>query len=424
MNEVSPACTNPAPTGELPRLIALGFSARALARALRPLTGDLASLDHFGDQDLVDMCDSWLSPQAWNQTPSALREIIAELHSLPKPEERGTGSPGDQLLLGGGTENWPELVEALHQNFKVLGPSPSQLSQLRNLDAWQRWATQSGLRFPPTQTTSIPFDSRAQDASGAGPASEGWLVKSLRSSGGLAVRDFAVGFPAAATDYLQQRIEGRSLGATCILTPNGSYVLGVTESFSSRDWPAPGEYLYRGSWGEIQVPDPTRDQLRRLAELVHADTGLLGWLQMDFIEDPAGDLWLIEMNPRWTAGMEVLFDCGTNPACHHLLAWGFEIANRLALMPKEHRPIVCAKAVTYTQRAIRLSPHCLSQLHALPREFFSDIPSTHMTAADIAPGQPLLTVRSWTPQTDDPASDKAILLEHLYALQEQALGIL
>lgn len=424
MTEVSPAKTKRNQNGGKLPLIALGFSVRALAQALRPLTDKLAGLDHFGDQDLIDACDSWLGHQSWDQTPETIREIVSELRTLRWAAIGGADSWRARVLLGGGTENWPELVAALHQNFEVLGPCPMQLSQLRSVENWRRWAADSGLHFPSTQLPPRETPTHSQPGFSSAPESKTWLAKSIRGSGGLGVRDFDTSVSFSSADYLQHKIEGRCLGVTCILEPSGSSFLGATEAFSSREWPAPGEYIYRGSWGEIQLCEQTIAKVQQLANLVHAETGLLGWLQMDFIEDPAGDLWLIEFNPRWTAGMEVLLDCGTNPALHHLRAWGCEPEASSLLAPEVPRPITCAKAITYTPREVTLNGEAIEKLHALPRDHFADIPATQMTAAVISTGQPLLTVRSWTPQTGNPAKDKAMLLEHLNALREQALGIL
>lgn len=424
MTEVSLAQPNQNQAGGVPGLIALGFSVRALAQALRPLTNHLAGLDHFGDQDLADVCDSLLCPQSWSQTPETIREIICELRTLQPTDNFRADAAGDRILLGGGTENWPELMEALHQNFRVLGPTPEQLEQLRSLDAWRNWAADSGIRFPATRTCRLGADAKSLTNREQHSPTGNWLLKSIRSSGGLGVREFTTGHAFSDADYLQEKIEGRSLGVTCILEPSGCSYLGATEAFSSHDWPAPSEYIYRGSWGKFQLGEPTLAAVQQLANRVQTETGLLGWLQMDLIEDAAGDVWLIEMNPRWTAGMEVLFDCGTNAAVHHLRAWGVEAACPSPLTPADSRPITCAKAIIYTPKEISFRQETIEKLHALPREHFSDIPSTQMTGAAIPPGQPLLTVRSRTPQTNNPASDKTVLLEHLNALQQQVLSIL
>jgi hypothetical protein len=106
-----------------------------------------------------------------------------------------------------------------------------------------------------------------------------------------------------------------------------------------------------------------------MAARIGRDLQYRGWLQADFIEDAEGRLWLLEINPRWSAGMEVLHVCrrsnANSPLAQHLEAVGFSSAPFLtdvatdeaidedtdgrssAVASTDYRPRLLAKAILY-----------------------------------------------------------------------------
>lgn len=424
--------------------IVVGFSVRGLAEATAAAARPPLAADRFADHDCQLAAEQVVRLKQWGGNVQNTSEFLSELF-------RAGADAQSQVLLAGGMENWPELVELLHQHFTVLGPTADQLRLLRSPQRWQRWAEQSSIAFPET------FFPQAQDehsqsasnwlikplhlASGWGqplyvkqPASN-WLSKPLRSAGGTAIKWSSHASPEA---YWQRHVAGRSLGVYCVLHRDGSaQLLGATESISATQWPGPSEFIYRGSLGPIRLPQHHCRQIVELCRLIQRETELLGWLQLDFIEDHAGDLWLLELNPRWAAGMEVLFLAGINPVEHHCRAWqaeadapgiasadatptGGPAASTAAELPCQ-REISFGKAIVYASRELVLTRQCIESLHNLPRDNFADLPS-HQLIADgqsthvVSGGEPLLTVRASGPHDT--------LLEQLARLRETALATL
>ncbi len=224
--------------------------------------------------------------------------------------------------------------------------------------------------------------------------------------------------------YWQRAIAGRSLGVYCNLGSNGQVdLLGATESLSAQQWPGPSEFIYRGSLGPVRLTDTQRQQVLRLCHVIHATSGCRGWLQIDFIDDAAGELWLLELNPRWAAGMEILFLAGINPVVHHCRAWQNEINFshvNLTMETSDHTEAHFAKGVVYADRELTLTPERIERLQRLPRASFADLPSQFTVQSEsnskfVGCGEPLLTVRS--------RGSPEKLIEQMLRLRETALRL-
>jgi predicted ATP-grasp superfamily ATP-dependent carboligase len=355
------------------------------------------------------------------------------------------GMDNCRILLGGGTENWPQLVNLLHRSYRVLGPTVAQLAQLRSRGFWKLIAQNSGIGFPDTAVCSPPDSARS---------GESWLQKSSASAGGQAVSRIARrevselhvvqddSGNSECRSYWQREVIGRPLGAHFILYPDSVLLLGITESLSALDWPGPTEFIYRGSWGPVSLDKSRAHCLNRMADQVRLRTGLLGWLQCDLIEDLAGQLWLLELNPRWAAGMEVLQRVGINPVNYHLQAWGESSAAGMAgewptnarvpsVLPLPSRR--AAKAVIYAQRDLALTQERIDRWHSLPGLHAADLPvdrplSDELTdrrgaqyPLEIKAGHPVLTVLAQdSPQATECATRRRLLAE-LHAWRTQAM---
>ncbi len=432
------------------------------------------SIDHFADQDCREASAGWLAIEAWG-SPNLPAELEPFLLSsspaaspsqptkccVPTPPSEALGFPSSKCcvptqlaLLGGGTENWPELIDWLSRHCKLLGPTANQMQLLRQTENWQRWCAPigwrsasgnlgtgfsnatsvdaTGIRFPETLWQPLVNSSRL--------AEDLWLCKPRHAAGGHAISTTSPSSPPPEQHYYQRRILGHPLGVTCILQPQGRvHVLGATSSLTETQWPGPSEFIYRGSIGPTELSYQQHQQISSLCQTIQRDTGCRGWLQLDFIEDPYGQLWLLELNPRWSAGMEVLLRSGLNPVAFHLAAWGYgsgisgvrgHDTGSCATGFVGHDSESCVttysatscwgKGVVYADRELRLTKEKILRLQALPRDNYADLPALDIIPPDqpvlvLRPGQPLLTVLS--------CSAPQQLLEQLHQLREVALEI-
>ncbi|RMF41402.1 MAG: hypothetical protein D6753_09665 [Planctomycetota bacterium] len=456
-------------------LCAVGFSARSLVQSIRRANIDVVAIDHFCDQDLCALADDVFRIPSWCTSPcsaptrtgnSPLLEVDRQMAAwVAKNENQPLPS-----VAAGGVENFPALVEVLQRHGPFLGPPPELMRDLRSVETWKILAAESGLRFP-TTVASHEWD-RIEGRLQAGR----WLLKPENGAGGLGIQLLTGPAPSVTERrlpcddrmgdqpaFLQEFIPGRPLGVVLIVhgpsqgggkgtvpaatavgaAPEGcgglrslatdsgdssgsgptdgeavqagspySTVLGVTESWAAADWPGPRPFIYRGSWGPIPLPRNAMDRLLRLGDLLYQRFGVLGMMGADVVLDPAGDMWLLELNPRWTAGMEVLSDTGCNPVPWHLAAWAprlvgcDSLASRLRHVPPSPTSTpggLAAKAVVYAPAQVHVDQNAAAGLAALPGDQVCDLPRPLSAGHPITfdAGHPLCTVKATIRTTED-----------------------
>ncbi|MEY4565736.1 MAG: hypothetical protein RLY14_706 [Planctomycetota bacterium] len=334
------AVKDPKQTVEFPQfLVLLGSSVRAMAQSCHYLNIPVWAVDQFADSD----CRAVAS----RITQKELQEITVA--DFPKDLRLA-------FLPGGGIENHPTLAEQLADTFAWCGLSGDQLRAIRELENIFPIARQCGIKTPATFFFSKGADSldyERFDFENLQPNQ--WLWKSSQSGGGLGVSDIETWdvlkylLTIRAEGYLQESIRGEAFGATMILSRQGepewigaSRLLtagnplpnsllwenagenpGRTQIPSSRrtDYP----YLFGGAIGPVPLPQAVIDRLLSFAKQCHQHFGIRGWFQVDFILNQQHDLWLLEINPRWSATMEIYErTTGRSLVSPHLNAWGIE----------------------------------------------------------------------------------------------------
>jgi predicted ATP-grasp superfamily ATP-dependent carboligase len=195
-------------------------------------------------------------------------------------------------MYTGGLENYPRLVARLARLRPLWGNSAEVLSRVR--DPWRlsRALAEAGLAFPPL----------ARSAAGGQ-----WLVKPLRGSAGLGVRRATAGDlrERPRRTILQQFIEGASCSALYVAAGGRAVLLGATRQLLGSDFGLTSEFLYAGSIGPLVLRPDEHAKLQRLGDLLAEQFRLVGLFGIDFIRTPA-EIWLLEVNPRYTASVEIL----------------------------------------------------------------------------------------------------------------------
>ncbi len=357
------------------RVAVLGYSVRSLAEAVSDLGYEVLAIDHFNDQDtsLVAQC---VSIPNW---PQGIDEVIQR-------------NAIDTVLLAGGMENLPELVSSLCDRGLLQGMDRTSLLACRSIESLRQLVHGTGINFPESRDCKPRVD----------PAK--WIWKPYASSGGLGIRS-AVDTSDNPFGYWQKFIQGSSIGVYFVIFPDGPQYCGATESLSGEDWPGPKPMIYRGSLGPIDLPESYVSDLTELAMRIYSSTNYRGWLQMDLVETTDAQLYLLEINPRWTAGMEILRIAElTNMARLHLQAIRFDSTTSLESL-KNHSHWA-AKAIFYAPHELRFWFDSKAEFirHAMTR--LKQDPTCHRyeVEADIAdiphvdqvflPEQPVFTVRT------------------------------
>jgi uncharacterized protein len=348
-----------------PNIIVVGASARAVAfSALRAGMRPYA-IDLFADSDLADACPA----VKIERYPSDFERAMAHAPQIP-------------WMYTGGLENYPDLVDRMAALRPLLGNGAGVLREIRNPELLSARLASAGFTMPEIRSSPPESGSEKQ-----------WLLKPRRSSAGLGIRraNSADRRVAAKNSYFQQFIPGASRSAVFVAQNGDCELLGVTSQHSGVSGLSDEPFLYAGSAVfDSQAGESSR--LKELGEVLTRDFALRGLFNVDYVHD-GRQIWPLEVNPRYSASMEVLeYSLGKNILALHLAE--FESSPQFSLgFSRSPRPRHVVKRIVYAARACTVTPG-LNQLRSawnvearLPS--LADIPRS---GDRILRGQPVATV--------------------------------
>jgi predicted ATP-grasp superfamily ATP-dependent carboligase len=268
-------------------LIVLGASARAAAWSAIAAGFAPSAIDLFADRDLAAVCPAI----RLTRFPSDFAKALA-------------AAPRAPWLYAGGLENHPRLVDRLARIRPLLGNGGDVLRRVRDVQHLADAAQAAGWSFPQTVTDRSP-------AAGAKatrqPGDKTWLLKPRRSGGGLGIR-----FASAADwrspprgTFLQEYIEGETASAVFVAAGGRAMLLGATRQLVGRDVGIVRPFLYAGSLGPLALEAIEQEALATLGNTLAGRFSLVGLFNVDFVR-AASRLWLLEVNPRYSASIEII----------------------------------------------------------------------------------------------------------------------
>jgi predicted ATP-grasp superfamily ATP-dependent carboligase len=154
--------------------------------------------------------------------------------------------------------------------------------------------------------TPVPVSGLSGRAA-ATPTQGRWLLKPLRSSGGIAIR-FAEEDEWTKPRrgmYLQEHVAGEAASAVFLAAGGRSALLGATRQLLGQDFGLGQPFLYVGSLGPLVLNRREADALASLGAALASRFTLRGLFNVDFVRTPRG-IWPVEVNPRYSASVEVL----------------------------------------------------------------------------------------------------------------------
>lgn len=348
-------------------IIIVGASARAAAfSALRAGLKPYA-IDLFADSDLCAACEA----VKIDHYPSDFAKALAVAPAAP-------------WLYTGGLENYPRLIEHMAATRPLFGNPADVLRQVRDPELLAARLRSAGFSVP---------DSRL-----AAPADDGtgnrWLRKPRRSSAGLGIRWHHAGNARrdGGREYYQKYIPGASCSAVFAASRGVREFLGATDQQSGVSGLPEQPFLYAGSAGPRILSAEEEEQLKRLGEVLARDFGLRGLFNVDYVHD--GQLiWPLEVNPRYSASMEVLeYALGRNLLARHIEGFGLRFPADLDFFVRRASRFA-AKGIVYATKDCRVTQH-LEKLRDAWNEqplvpCLADIPRI---GDHIRRGQPVATV--------------------------------
>jgi len=197
-------------------------------------------------------------------------------------------------LYTGALENYPALVAQLAHEAPLLGSAPATLPAVRSPLQLTQALNNANLLFPETRTSC---DGLPRDGS--------WLSKTGRGSSGSGVCLLEGSGKDASGGFFQRRVAGVPCSVTLVADGKSSKLLGVVRQLVGEPWTGAAPFQYCGCIAGYEWPAAVLEEIQKIGQVLSRTFGLLGLIGVDLVID--GDaVWVIEVNPRYTASVEVI----------------------------------------------------------------------------------------------------------------------
>jgi predicted ATP-grasp superfamily ATP-dependent carboligase len=264
------------------RVMIFGASTRAAAQSaaragLRPICAD-----HFADEDLFEFAE--------------VLPLSLYPHGLLRA---AAGRPPLPWMYTGALENQLGLLKKLAVMRPLLGNSADVVARVRDPIKVARALTDAGIRALQVCRQSEPP-----------PRDGGWLLKPLRSAGGRGIRvwDESAALPSESRrepSYFQERAIGEPHSALYLATSVQIVLVGVSRQLIGESRLNAGPFAYCGSIGPVELDESLERQIAYCGQVIGSRFSLRGLFGIDFVVDAKAVAWLTEVNPRYTASVEI-----------------------------------------------------------------------------------------------------------------------
>jgi uncharacterized protein len=364
----------------------LGASVRAAAESAKRAGFAPTAADLFADADLQACCPSVRVDRYPHDFPAILEQ-----------------TPAAPWMYTGGLENHSRLIERMEQCRPLYGNGGAALRRVRDPYQVTRALARRDIAVPAVQSSpdGLPLDGT-------------WLRKGRHSSGGLHVAPWQntvasspgaaarSGDDSAAGVYFQQRIAGVACSAVYLASARRAVLVGVTEQLLGGSLARAGnseegnahaaEFQYAGSLGPLPLDGAQRGRFAEIGRVLADEFQLVGLFGVDCVL-ASGVPWPVEVNPRYTASVEIFERAWNLP----IVGWHVAACRDRALpvAVPDGSPQLWGKAIVYAQRDFqfdeRLAKHVQRLAAATPAgcPLLADIPTT---GSQIAQKWPVLTV--------------------------------
>jgi len=253
----------------------VGASARAAVHSLARAGFAAWAVDLFADRDLACVASCRVCP--FSEYPGALPYLAARF-------------PPGPVLYTGGLENYPNIVAELALSRELWSNPPAVLEAVRDPFRLSVALTEANLTFPALVPPGSPC-----------PMSGRYLRKPLRSAGGLGIRFAQPCEPADDSHYFQEFIDGVSMSALF----RDVTLFGISEQLIGEPGFHAAPFAYCGNIGPFPAGGELVARVEALGRVVATAFGLRGVWGIDFMLK-ADVPYMVEVNPRYTAAVEVL----------------------------------------------------------------------------------------------------------------------
>jgi uncharacterized protein len=274
-------------------VLVAGVSTRAVAESAAKAGFEVTALDAFGDLDQHPSVHSLALPHdadggfTAHAAARAAREIECDAAAYLSPFENHPRAV-DALMAGPST--------SLRASRALWGNPPDVLRRVRDPFLVAGSLRRQGFATP---ITRVDVTDEAKE----------WLLKPFRSGGGQAIRRWSAGTRVPESHYAQEYIDGIPASIVFVAAGGRAIALGISHQLVGEAAFGADGYRYCGNLLASSDDDVlTRrvvDSAIALANHVTKEFGIVGLNGIDLIVRD-GVPYPIEINPRWSASMELV----------------------------------------------------------------------------------------------------------------------
>lgn len=309
-------------------VLIVGVSTRALAESASRAGYSCVSVDAFGDLDQKSRVEN-----------VGLWRDLGRRYSAAAAVDIGRRSAAVSAAYVANLENHPAAVRRLALGRQLLGNTPATLVRARDPVAVADVVRRAGGRVP---LTLLPDETRHASAGVR------WLRKPRRGGGGSGVKKWRPGAPVGPHELVQERIEGVLASVAFVADGQRAVLLGMSTGLAGDPAFGARGYRYCGSLYPFSADRALLDRMSAIAGAVTEAFGLVGLNGIDFVLRE-GEPYVLEINPRYSASMELIERGGRLSVFEaHVAACG------RALPPEGPAPMpeVLGKAILYARREV------------------------------------------------------------------------
>jgi predicted ATP-grasp superfamily ATP-dependent carboligase len=261
-------------------------------------------------------------------------ELIPALEIL----SRGRAPAG--VVCGTGFEDRPEVLAAIAERWTLVGNRPGVVARVKD-----------PMEFADLCRAGVIPHPEVSYARSADP--QAWLVKRRGGAGGHHVTPPAPETAAAPGRYFQRRMPGTPVSAMFLADGRRATVLGFSAQWAS---PTPTQpYRYGGAVAPTVISPTLAADLSEAIRRIMAAVPLVGLNSADFLVQ-SDDWWLLEINPRPGATLDIFEPEGGSLFARHVAACGGVLDSRPAMRKSAKAAAAQAAGIVYAERDIPVPP--------------------------------------------------------------------
>lgn len=343
------------------RLLILGASVRAAAQSAAAAGYEVIAADQFADRDLREICP--------DSRPMKYPEGLLEFAMTVEP---------CAWMYTGALENYPEIVEKISERHELLGNGAEVLRRVRErselsgfLEQWPVVLPEICLVDPPLKKT--------------------WLVKRIASGGGLGIRFATPESRLASGEVFQEFVEGMAVGVSFLANGVGAEPMYASIQSPVASFLGAPPFHYSGGITGLRreaFPARWRNFFKHFGQSMAREFGLHGVFGCDFIVNRRS-LWLLEVNPRFTASMG-LFERFFDTSLVNLHADSCRTKEPMDVPLPRFGSHYHASGVLYARAECHVTERMSDRLWAVRREL--DLADLPIGGSAIGKGHPVLTI--------------------------------